>query len=151
MPSLRLVRDKPVVTCCPWWRGCLVAPAWKLVMLGYAPCPAVAAGSSPLPHGAVGVVSPLSQGGGCDPPWHVDGPSGPSRWGRIPVAAAAPVMTTKDPAEGKVLLSWGRCFPWVCPGVRAGIRASGAHRSPVLLGVLCQLWGLPSSSWGPLC
>lgn len=56
MFSLRLVRDKLVVTCCLWWRGCLVVFAWKLVMLGYVLCFVMVVGFFFLLYGVVGVV-----------------------------------------------------------------------------------------------
>lgn len=67
----------------------------------------------------------------------MDGFLGFSRWGRIFVVVVVLVMIIKDLVEGKVLFSWGRCFSWVCLGVRVGIRVFGVYRSFVLLGVFC--------------
>lgn len=123
-----------------------------------------------MPHGAAGVLSPLFQRVGLTlrPPVTEEasladgGFRSEQVWDGFPRLPSRWLVTTKGLAEGQStaqlgdLLSAGS-HPGACPGAKDGIRASGPGEggSPVLLGVLCWLWGpsahLCSFSAGHTC
>lgn len=123
-----------------------------------------------MPHGAAGVLSPLFQRVGLTlrPPVTEEasladgGFRSEQVWDGFPRLPSRWLVTTKGLAEGRAPLSLGTCFQLghiqghvQAQRMASGPRGRGRGGSPVLLGVLCWLWGpsahLCSFSAGHTC